>query len=196
MEITKRLSRKWQMDASYTYSRAQGDAEDFTSPLGDDPAAVPYEYGYLNFDQRHIVRFNGTTFLPGDWSVGGVVQWASGLPYSLETTAFSLDNISYPAFRTLFGRILPADPKPVFVPENRNSRRNQPILNIDLQATKSFVMGRFNSKLFLAVQNLLNTDDLSITTYQPDNPNRGGALQIDAERRFGRRYQLGFQFEF
>ena len=196
LEITKRLSRKWQMDTSYTYSRAQGDAEDFTSPLGDDPAAVPYEYGYLNFDQRHVVRFNGTTFLPGDWSVGGVLQWASGLPYSLETTAFSLDNFSYPAFRTLFGRILPADPQPVFVPENRNSRRNQPILNIDLQATKSFVMGRFNSKLFLAVQNLLNTDDLTITTYQPDNPNRGGALQIDADRRFGRRYQLGFQFEF
>jgi hypothetical protein len=196
LEITKRLSRKWQMDASYSYSRAIGDAEDFQSPLGDDPAAVAYEYGYLNFDQRHIVRFNGTTFLPGDWNIGGVVQWASGLPYSLETTAFSLDNFSYPSNRTLFGRILPGDPKAVFVPENRNSRRNKPVLNIDLQAQKSFVMGRFNSKLFLAVANLLNTDDLTITRYQPDNPNSGGQLQIDAQRRFGRRYSLGFQFEF
>jgi outer membrane receptor protein involved in Fe transport len=206
LEITKRLSRKWQMDASYSYSRAQGDAEDFTSSLGDDPAAVPYEYGYLNFDQRHIVRFNGTTFLPGDWAVGGVVQWATGLPYSLETTAFSLDNFQYPSFRTLFGRVV-FNPNPdpnsdteagvwEFQPEDRNSRRNKPQLNIDLQASKSFVMGRYNSKLFLAVANLLNTDDLTITTYQPDNPNRGGALQIDANRRFGRRYSIGFQFEF
>ena len=196
LEITKRLSRKWQMDASYAYSRAQGNAEDFQSSLGDDPAAVAYEYGYLEFDQRHIVRFNGTTFLPGDWSLGGVLQWTSGLPYSAVTTSFSLDNLTYAQNRTLFGRVLQTTDGPIFVPENRNSRRNSPILNIDLQAAKSFVIGRFNSKLFLAVQNLLNTDDLDINTYEPDNPNRGGALQLDAERRFGRRYGIGFQFEF
>jgi hypothetical protein len=206
LEITKRLSRKWQMDASYSYSRAQGNAEDFLSSLGDDPAAVPYEYGYLDFDQRHIVRLNGTTFLPGDWAVGGVLQWTSGLPYSLINTSFTLDNFSFAQNRTLFGRVVPnLDPDPSiegepaqwqFEPENRNSRRNSSILNIDLQATKSFVMGRFNSKLFLAVQNLLNTDDLEINTFEPDNPNRGGALQVDAERRFGRRFGIGFQFEF
>ena len=59
-----------------------------------------------------------------------------------------------------------------------------------------FVIGRFNSRLFLAMANVLNTDDLTITTYQPANANRGGNLQLDAERRFGRRYQIGFQFEF
>ena len=32
LQLTKRLSRKWQMDGSYTYSRALGDAEDF--PVG------------------------------------------------------------------------------------------------------------------------------------------------------------------
>ena len=157
---------------------------------------MAYEYGYLEFDQRHVVRFNGTTFLPGDWSLGGVLQWTSGLPYSAVTTSFSLDNLTYAQNRTLFGRVLQTTDGPIFVPENRNSRRNSPILNIDLQAAKSFVIGRFNSKLFLAVQNLLNTDDLDINTYEPDNPNRGGALQLDAERRFGRRYGIGFQFEF
>jgi hypothetical protein len=209
IEMSKRLSRKWQADWSYSYSRAQGNAEDFQSSLGDDPAAVAYEYGYLDFDQRHIVRFNGTTFLPGDWAVGGVLQWTSGLPYSLISTNFSLDNFSYAQNRTLFGRVVfnpnprnvPAgtDPGPgewQFQPENRNSRRNDSILNIDLQATKSFVMGRFNSKLFLQVQNLLNTDDLEINSFEPDNPNRGGALQLDATRAFGRRFGIGFQFEF
>ena len=200
MVISKRLSRKWQMDASYTYSRAQGFAEDFQSALGDDPATLAYEYGYLEFDQRHVIRLNGTTYLPGDWTVGGVFQWSSGLPYSVITTSFSLDNFDYGQNRTLFGFAstnLESNPPSVeFGGENRNSRRNASVLNIDLQATKAFVMGPFNSKLFLAIQNALNTDDLTINTFEPDNPNRAGNLQLDAERRFGRRYQIGFQFEF
>jgi len=199
--ISKRLSRKWQMDASYTYARAQGAAEDFTSALGDDPATLAYEYGYLNFDQRHVIRLNGSTFLPGDWTVGGVLQWSSGLPYSVVTTSFSLDNFDFGQNRTLFGqagvdRSDPDNPRVVFVGENRNDRRNPSILNIDLQASKAFVMGPLNSKVFFTIENVLNTDDLTINTYEPDNPNRAGNLQLDAERRFGRRYGLGFQFEF
>jgi outer membrane receptor protein involved in Fe transport len=196
LQVTKRLSRKWQMDASYTYSRAKGDAEDFQSTLGDDPATLPYEYGYLNFDQRHIVRFNGTTFLPGDWTLGGVMQWATGLPYSALTNVFDLDNYDYPQIRTLFGTITNNTNGGQFNGENRNSRRNAAILNINAQATKSFVIGRFNSKLFLAIDNILNRDDLTVNNYFPAAPNRGGALQLDAERKFGRRYSIGFEFQF
>jgi hypothetical protein len=196
IQVTKRLSRKWQMDASYTYSRAQGDAESFLSALGDDPATLAYEYGYLDFDQRHVVRLNGNTFLPGDWIVGGILTWASGLPYSMVTTKFSLDNYDFGQFRTLFGRIANNNEGTVFTGETRNSRRNDSQLNIDLQASKSFVIGRFNSRLLLAVANALNSDHLVISTYEPDSPNRSGNLQLDAEREFGRRYQIGFEFEF
>jgi hypothetical protein len=196
VQVTKRLSRKWQMDASYTYSRAKGDAEDFQSPLGDDPATLPYEYGYLNFDQRHVVRFNGTTFLPGDWTLGGVMQWATGLPYSALTNVFDLDNYDFPQIRQLFGTISNNNLGGVFNGENRNSRRNASVLNINAQATKSFVIGRFNSKLFLAVDNLLNRDDLTIHNYFPNAPNRAGNLQLEAERKFGRRYSIGFEFQF
>jgi hypothetical protein len=196
VEVTKRLSRKWAMNASYTYARAQGDAEDFRSALGDDPATLPYEYGYLNFDQRHVVRLNGTMFLPADWVLGGIMQWSSGLPYSVITTKFALDNYDFPQNRTLFGEIRNDTSGTVFTGETRNSRRNDAILNIDVQASKAFVIGRFNSKLFLAVANVLNQDDLVIRTYEPSNANRGGNLQLDAERRFGRRYQIGFQFDF
>jgi hypothetical protein len=196
LEISKRLSRKWQMDTSYTYSRAKGDAEDFQSFLGDDPAAVPYEYGYLTFDERHVIRVNGSCFLPGDWTVGTVMEWHSGLPYSVITTRFSLDNFTYPVTRTLFGQGVQTNSGPIFVPENRDSRRNASVININAQATKAFVMGGMNSKLFLAIENLLNTDDLTINYYQPDNANTGGNLQLQAQRRFGRRFSIGFQFEF
>ena len=85
-----------------------------------------------------------------------------------------------------------------------------------MQARKSLVIGRTSAALFLEVFNLLNTDDLRIFTVEP-NKGQGaasdasggagnfdpqglsfgtGPLQIDAVRRFGRRFQVGFQFDF
>jgi hypothetical protein len=142
------------------------------------------------------VRFNGTTFLPGDWTLGGVMQWASGLPYSALTGIFDLDNYDYPQTRVLYGWVTNGATGGIFHGENRNSRRNASVLNINTQATKSFVIGRFNSKLFLSIDNLLNRDDLTIDNYFPFAPNRGGALQLQATRKFGRRYQIGFEFQF
>jgi len=197
VQVVKRLSRKWQMDASYTYGKAQGFAEDFNSELGDDPATLPYEYGYLDYDQRHIVRFNGTTFLPGDWTVGGILAWSSGLPYSAVTRVSDVDSLDYFQQRTLFGQIRRTSTgDDVFVPERRNSRRNDPILSIDLKATKAFMIGRFNSKLFLTIDNVLNQDTLVISSYVPGSSDRGGSQQLVAEREFGRRYSVGFEFDF
>jgi hypothetical protein len=205
LQLTKRLSRKWQMDGSYTYARALGDAEDFESALGDDPSTAAYEYGPLNFDQRHTVRLNAVTFLPGDWQLGTTMEWNSGLPFTTVTTGLALDNYQFPQFRTLFGSV-PLNPnfvdpatkalRKIFEPENRNSRRNDSWYNINLNATKSFVMGRLNSKLFLAIDNLLNSDDLTITFYNPAQSNTNNQLELVSTRQFGRRYQIGFQIEF
>jgi outer membrane receptor protein involved in Fe transport len=198
LQLTKRLSRKWQMDASYTYSRALGDAEDFLSDLGDDPATTLYEFSRLDYDQRHVVKMNFATFLPRDWQVGATVEWSSGLPYSVVSFFSSLDNYDYLQQRRLFG----------FTPETlenterkfeiirRNTGQNNAFYLIDVRGEKALVLGRFNSKLFLTVENLLNTDVLDIDTYEPAAPNRAGRLQLDAERSFGRRFQAGIQFEF
>lgn len=197
IEVTKRLSRKWQLEASYTYARAIGNAEDFQSTLGDDPSSIPQQFGYLNYDQRHSVKLNAITYLPGDWQLGGVLSWQSGYPYSVIDRVFSLDSFEYPQQRTLFGQVL-RNPSgdPVFDPVQRNSRRNPSQYNIDVRAQRAFVLGKFNSKLFITVENLLNTDDLRISEYDPASPDRGGSLQVVSERRFGRRFELGFQFEF
>ncbi|MGH9895115.1 MAG: hypothetical protein ACREA0_24655, partial [bacterium] len=198
LQLTKRLSRKWQMDASYTYSRALGDAEDYLSDLGDDPATTLYEFSRLDFDQRHVVKMNFATFLPRDWQVGATVEWSSGLPYSVVSFFGALDNYDYLQQRRLFG----------FVPETieninhdfeivrRNTGQNNAFYLIDVRGEKALVLGRFNSKLFLTVENLLNTDVLDIDTYEPAAPNRSGRLQLDADRQFGRRFQAGIQFEF
>ncbi len=198
IEVTKRLSRKWQLESSYVYSRAVGNAESFLSNfnVGVDAASIPQQFGYLDFDQRHVVKFNASTFLPGDWQLGGVLSWSSGLPYSVLDRFTDLDNFNYPEIRLLFGRTVQTASGAEFIPTRRNSRRNAAVYNINVRASKGLVLGKLNSKIFINVDNLLNTDDLTIFNYVPDAPNRGGALQLESIRRFGRRYSLGFQFEF
>jgi hypothetical protein len=205
IELVKRLARRWQLQASYTYSRARGDAEDFQSRQGNDPSTIESEFGPLDFDQRHVIKLNAATFLPGDWQLGTAVTWSSGLPYSVISRYFALDNYNYQQLRTTYGFTAIEEGRPQFVPLNRNSERNDAVLDLNLRGSKHFVMGKVSAALFLEVFNLLNTDDLYIRTFDPSKAGataRGNAaigasvLQLDAERRFGRRYQVGFQFDF
>jgi len=199
VQLTKRLSRRWQMDASYTYSRATGAAESFQSSLGDDPSNVQNEFGYLSYDQRHVIKLNGISFLPGDWQIGSTMVWSSGLPYSITDRFSSIDNYQYLQVRTLYGYVNPvldADGKNEFVQLHRNSERNASVLNINLRVQKSMVIGRTTEKLFATVDNFLNTDNLTVTSYSPNNQITSGSPQLNSERRFGRRIELGFQVNF
>ena len=195
VQLTRRLSRKWQMDASYTYSRAVGNAESFDSELGNDPSTTDLEFGYLGYDMRHQVKINAVAFLPRDWQLGGVLSWHSGLPYSVISRVRAFDNFDYLQDRTVFGYVRqPRGQEPAFVPMRRNSERNDAVYNINLRASKAFVLGRLSSRLFMTVDNLLNSDDLTIKTENRNSPD--AALQLESERRFGRKFEVGFQIEF
>jgi hypothetical protein len=209
--VLKRLSRRWQLQGFYTYSRAVGAAEDFQSRLGNDPSTVESEFGPLDFDQRHVVKLNATTFLPRDWQFGFAASWSSGLPYSVIDRFFALDNVNYQQYRTRFGYVEGilddnGQPDRRFRTMSRNSERNHAVYDFNVRAKKSFVIGRTSGALFVEVFNLLNSDDLRIMTFQripggsgltsADVGVGGQRLQLDATRRFGRRYQVGFQFSF
>ncbi len=203
LEVLRRLSRRWQLQASYTYSRAVGSAEDFQSRLGNDPSTVALEFGYLDFDQRHVVKVNAMMFLPSDWQVGVSASWSSGLPYSVISRFFSVDNVGYQQFRTLYGFTEDGPTGPQFHPLRRNARRNAPAYDLNLHARRAFVWGHTSGSVFLEVFNLLNADDLRIFSYDPTRSDRltqadlsTQALQLDAQRRFGRRFQVGVQFQF
>src|SRR6185295_9688991 len=105
----------------------------------------------------------------------------------------------------MFGYVRQASGEPnTFIPMRRNSERNDAVYNINLRASKAFVLGHLSSKLFMTVDNLLNTDDLTIRTENrnltgiapPANPGQVSgnsplsALQLDSERRFGRRFEV------
>ncbi len=205
LEIRKRMARRWEMQGSYVYSRAQGQAEDFQSKAGNDPSTIENEFGYLDFDQRHVVKLSLGMYLPSDWQAGLTTSWSSGLPYSVISRFFALDNASYTQFRTRYGFTDRVGDAAVFQTLPRNSRRNSSVYDLNLSARKNFVIGRNTAAVSFEVFNVLNSDDLRIYTYEKDQSvgfdvdgaqQVSDALQLDAVRRFGRRFQIGFQFSF
>ena len=102
--LSKRYSRGWQAQASYTFgnskdtwSGGQIGGSDFDNGAGSatdwwDPE---YEYGPSSYDIRHNFVFNAVYVLPfgqnlkglgaalaKGWQVGGVIQLSSGLPFT------------------------------------------------------------------------------------------------------------------
>ena len=77
--------------------------------------------------------------------------------------------------------------------------------DLNLRIKKNFVIGRTSAAVFMEVFNLLNTDDVRIFTFEPnsgeafipgDVSSASNPLQLDATRRFGRRFQVGIQLNF
>jgi outer membrane receptor protein involved in Fe transport len=190
LAMTRRLSRKWQMDASYVFSKAKGQADSFTSESGNDPSVTELKSGYLDFDQRHVAQFHAIAYLPGDWQFGGGVRWASGLPWSNVNRFQSADNVDFPQTRRLYGY---RDPNTnYFITETRNIHRNDSVYRIDLRTEKRFVIGQVTAGAFFEVFNLLNTDDLRVTEIDTGF----NTLQATETRDFGRRFQFGIHMDF
>jgi hypothetical protein len=181
LKITKRLHRNWQMQASYTWSEAFGQAENFLSGLGNDPQTRDDEAGYLSFDQRHVLKFQAVTRLPHEISLGTVVQWASGTPWSVVRTIVDLDSTGNTIFRTFYPS------------QQRNDQRNEGAWQIDSRLEKNFVIGKVQASGFLNVANLLNSDTLVIQEY---NQTSFDGVGLDGFRDFGRRFELGATFKF
>jgi hypothetical protein len=177
LKILKRLHRNWQMQASYVWSQAFGQAEAFGSALGNDPQTVDDEKGFLAFDQRHVLKFQAVTKLPHSISLGSVVQWSSGTPFSVQKTVVDQDSTGNTIFRTFFPS------------HQRNDQRNYGQWEIDGRIEKNFTIGgKLQVAAFINVQNLLNADYVTINSYDL-SPLDG--VGLNATRNFGRRFELG-----
>lgn len=184
-EITRRFHRSWELEASYVWSKATGNAEEFDQTLGNDPTTVDDEFGYLAFDQRHAVKVNVRAQLPlWNLRLGSTFGWQSGLPYSIVEEATSFDAvrkfgtsaIGYPELRTTFPT------------HRRNDQRNDGTWAFDVGVHKDLTVGSVSLDVSLDVLNLLNSDTLIIDVI------RNG--QAIATRQAGRQYQLGAKMTF
>ncbi len=181
LKIVKRLQHNWQMQFSYTWSEAFGQAEAFSTAAGNDPQLKDDEEGYLDFDQTHILKFQAVTRLPHEIVLGSVIQWSSGVPWSVTKTVVEFDSTG----NTLFRSFYPTG--------QRNDQRNSGWWKIDGRLEKNFVVGRVQASAFLLAENLL--DEGQLTIEELDTAALGG-LPLDAFRDFGRRFEIGASFDF
>ena len=194
LEFVRRQYKNWQMEASYTLSKATGNGEDFNQALGDDRSTLDDEKGYQSFDVRHAVKFNATTVTPWGFRLGGAVQWQSGLPYSIEVRRVS-SSTSLPIYATVFGQ--PYTRQRIAYPTHqRNDQRNGGYWNFDAKFVKEMNLGKgTNLQLTAEIFNLFGEN-----TYRVYNNFTNSGAQIngtnEAQRRFGRQYQLGMRLAF
>jgi hypothetical protein len=203
LELIRRQYRNWEMQLSYTYSRAEGDGEDFFQELGNDPSLRANTSGFQSYDQRHVAKANATTITPWGIRLGAAVTWQSGLPYSLLLERFSFDElppISGPTFDSPGGSLIGTSlasstgrTRQSFPTGVRNDQRNASFWNFDLRATKEFSMGRgVNMQLSAEVYNLFNDGTYTIYNRFTKSGQQINGIN-EAFNRFGRRWQLGLK---
>lgn len=190
--VDRRQYKNWQLQGSYTYSRALGQAEDYRLQVGDDRSTLEDERGYLSYDQRHVVKVNATTQTPWGFRLGGAITWQSGLPFSILRLDPSFNQIPpFFNFGTPDQQI-----RTRYVTHRRNDQRNQSYWNFDVRFAKEYNLpGGRNLQLTAEIFNLLNDGTLIIW-----NPFIQYGRQIngrnEAFTRFGRQFQMGLRLAF
>jgi hypothetical protein len=186
VELVRRLYRDWQMNASYTWSKAEGNAEDFDQVLGNERNLVEDEQGYLSYDQRHVARLHFTTVAARGIRLGAFLRWESGLPWSILTsrrTVFA----NPPELGQSGGREI--DFRLRYPTRQRNDQRNESFWNLDLRlAHETRIAKKIDLQLTAEVFNVL--DDQSLRVDDLTNGSLAG------ERRFGRQFQVGVRLGF
>lgn len=204
LSLRKRLSGNWQLLGSYTYSVAKGDGEWGATAEGDDARLRPFEYSYLPYDQRHVVKLDGTYFLPLDFIVSASARYLTGTPYTVNVKNFvDLNGSGYPDTGET-GSIAGGGTHYI---GQRNSRRNDDYFNLDLRAEKAFVWRGVSLGVFADLFNVMNDQSVIATNaamlvHDPNcDPSQGscpapGTISEVQTKRFGRRFQLGFRVTF
>jgi hypothetical protein len=205
LEIERRFFQNWEARMSYTWSQSYGQAEDFAQGLGDDPTTVDDEEGPLSTDQRHVVKFNGRVFVPywGGFRLGAAVSYETGLPYSLIAQRTVLDfptdvtgGVGQPVTFQY------STPRTIYPTGQRNSFRNSPFWDFNVNFQKEFPIGSTTTTFQLDIFNLLNDNTeeiqaLVLNEVQDNITNTTRTVRTPiATRRFGRQFQVAFKVNF
>jgi outer membrane receptor for ferrienterochelin and colicin len=158
LTLKKMLSGgKFQFLSSYTYSEAEGywDDTDANATYRDNPYSFYNYWGPVSYDYNHVVKFNGSYFLPLGFLVGGNLSYLSGPPYS--TTAQVRTSASSPWPSRNFSN---------YYLEPRGSNRLPDIWRMDLRFEWSHKFGPISAGLFADVFNVTdNQEAVAIDAY-------------------------------
>ncbi len=193
LDLIRRQYRGWQLHASYTYSKAIGDAEEWLSPLGDDRSILDAERGYLSYDQRHVVKVGAATITPWGYRLGATGSWESGLPYSILEMGGTYDSVS-PTFVDLASNAVRQRIR--YPTGQRNDRRNRPVLELNVKVDREWALpGGRSLQASIEIFNLMND-----RRYQIYNHDFGLGRQVNGTNEaflsIGRQYQIGMKLAF
>jgi hypothetical protein len=139
--IEKNLTRGWELKTNYTYAKAEGVAEDVGDFLSNDPrfTLIP-ETGFIDDDQRHLINVSLLNYFPGQFRLGTILRWESGLPYS---TAYRVTDPLLGNIETYFG-------------QGKNAYRSPAHWRVDMNLNKDFRFEKGSGSVSLEMRNLLN----------------------------------------
>lgn len=213
VELERRYYRNWELRASYTWSEALGQAEEYNSALGDDLTNSVDERGPLSYDVRHAVKVSGRVLVPwyGGVRIGGLLQYRTGTPFSIveqktvEDYPTDLDeNLSEALFvsgSSVDDFTFTSSTIRTFYPTGaRNDQRNPPVWNLDLNVQKEFMIRDARATVQFDIFNVLNDDTIqTIQVFRErffdDNREQVRDTPV-AVRRQGRSFQLAFKLNF
>jgi len=133
--LDKRFSNYFSAKVDYTFQIAQGNASDPYAVYNNNQTFPPVEETKsvvpLNWDQRHTLNATVNFGVPGNWTVGFIFQYGSGMPYTEDTRVSQ-------GVRFENGGIKPS------------------FYNVDLRADKIFNLYGISLNTYLMVYNLFD----------------------------------------
>jgi hypothetical protein len=175
--LTKRLSRGWALDLSYTLSQSKADVEsEQTSAWSYDDNAWDRQYSYTNNDARHMLAVSWIANLPLGFQLSGLFAYNSKTPWNaVYATDMNKDSL-----------------RNDYVDEHRNSRRGFDAYSLNLRISKYITIGRFRFQILGEAYNVTNRVNFGgIYTYY-GTANFGKPLAAGSPRRI----QLGARIDF
>ena len=136
LTLDKRFTDWFGLTIDYTYQIAEGNSSDPFAVYNDNQSDPPVESEKkvvpLDWDQKSTVNLQGTVGQPGDWTIGLIVQYGSGMPY---TEDIQINNgVRF-----------------------ENGGRKPATINVDLKADKFFDLFGVKMHAYLLVYNLFDT---------------------------------------
>jgi hypothetical protein len=186
VELIRRQYRSWEMQASYTLSSLRGTSDGYEPLRIEDGPLSDGTWADRSEDRRHAIKGLVTTITPWGFNIGAAVTWRSGLPYSVLEQDIVAGSADIPAYW----------PQQSYVGGRRNDRRNESVWNVDARISKEMNFGRrYNIGIAIEIYNLLNGREYAV--YDVDSA-YGRVVNgvADAERRYGRRVQIGARLAF
>jgi hypothetical protein len=195
LELRKRFSRSFSVNANYTFSKAIDDVVDYNSDFqANDQTNLRAERALSSFDQRHKIVLFGYFTAPGDFNIAPIFRANSPRPFNLLAgTDLNQDRHS-------------TTDRPVFA--GRNTGIGPSFWTFDLRVSKRLPLGESRTLELIAegfnLFNRLNYASINNTVGNMAGPFRvHGRSDVASSEPLGftsafdaRRLQLGLRFRF